>query len=123
MHRYILAIMTFLILLKAIGADPVKAIEDPEQKYMHQRIEQHFRQEAEQVGIETEGKDLEEVRKELRVIQKAKQQAAMLTTAKILQIETEGKTMKEIKKAVREKDGTERRIEKNELFSYLVSNK
>lgn len=122
MHKYILAMMTFLILLKAIGADPVKAVENPEQKNMQQRIEQHFRQEAEQVGIETEGKDLKEVYGELHIVQKEKQRETMLTTAKILQIETEGKTMKEITKAVREKKGTERRIEQNELFSIFVSN-
>lgn len=122
MHKYILAMMTFLILLKAIGADPVKAVENPEQKNMQQRIEQHFRQEAEQVGIETEGKDLKEVYGELHIVQKEKQRETMLTTAKILQIETEGKTMKEITKAVREKRGTERRLEQNELFSIFVSN-
>ncbi len=63
MHKYILAIMTCLILLKAISADPVKAAENPEQKEMQQRIEQHFRTKAEHFGLKTEGKDLKEVRK------------------------------------------------------------
>ncbi len=32
MYKYILAIMTCLILIKAISSDPVKAAENPEQK-------------------------------------------------------------------------------------------
>ena len=72
MHKYILAIMTCLILLKAISADPVKAAENPEQKEMQQRIEQHFRTKAEHFGLKTEGKDLKEVRKEITIIEEAK---------------------------------------------------
>ena len=71
MHKYILAIMTCLILLKAISADPVKAAENPEQKEMQQRIEQHFRTKAEHFGLKTEGKDLKEVRKEITIIEEA----------------------------------------------------
>ena len=71
MYKYILTIMTCLILIKAISADPVKAAENPEQKEMQQRIEQHFRTKAEHFGLETEGKDLKEVRKEISIIEEA----------------------------------------------------
>lgn len=71
MHKYILAIMTCLILLKAISADqlrPPKILN----KEMQQRIEQHFRTKAEHFGLKTEGKDLKEVRKEITLIEEAK---------------------------------------------------
>ncbi|PGZ96474.1 hypothetical protein COE51_17715 [Bacillus pseudomycoides] len=77
MHKYILAIMSFLILLKAISADPVKAIENPEQKDMQARIEQHFRHQAEYFGIETEGKDLKEVGRELHIAQEEQRREEM----------------------------------------------
>lgn len=74
MHKYILAIMICLILIKAISADPVKAAKNPEQKEMQQRIEQHFRTKAEHFGLKTEGKDLKEVRKEITIIEEAKKE-------------------------------------------------
>ncbi|MDM5189824.1 hypothetical protein QUF99_21630 [Bacillus sp. DX4.1] len=103
MHKYILAIMTFLILLKAISADPVKVAENPEQKEMQQRIEQHFRTKAEHLGIETEGKDLKEVRQELHIVQEEKKRENVWRTAQNLRIATEGKTMNELIKDVRKK--------------------
>ena len=54
--------------------DPVKAAENPEQKEMQQRIEQHFRTKAEHFGLKTEGKDLKEVRKEITIIEEAKKE-------------------------------------------------
>jgi hypothetical protein len=69
MHKYVFAVMSFLILLKAISADPVKAIENPEQKGIQARIEQHFRYQAEHFGIEAEGNDLKEVGRELHIVQ------------------------------------------------------
>ncbi|MCU5093619.1 hypothetical protein [Bacillus wiedmannii] len=103
MHKYILAIMTCLILLKAISADPVKATENPEQKEMQQRIEQHFRTKAEHFGLKTEGKDLKEVRKEITIIEEAKKRENVWRTAQMLRIQTEGKTMDELIKDVRKK--------------------
>lgn len=103
MHKYILAIMTVLILLKAISVDPVKAAEDPEQKEMQKRIEQHFRTKAEHFGIETEGKDLKEVRKELHNVQEEKKREHVWKTAQNLRIATEGKTMDELIQDVRKK--------------------
>lgn len=103
MHKYILAIMTCLILLKAISADPVKAAENPEQKEMQQRIEQHFRTKAEHFGLKTEGKDLKEVRKEITIIEEAKKRENVWRTAQTLRIQTEGKTMNELIKDVRSK--------------------
>lgn len=103
MHKYILAIMTCLILLKAISADPVKAAENPEQKEMQQRIEQHFRTKAEHFGLKTEGKDLKEVRKEITIIEEAKKRENVWRTAQTLRIQTEGKTMNELIKDVRKK--------------------
>ncbi|PED09904.1 hypothetical protein [Bacillus pseudomycoides] len=105
MHKYILAIMTFLILLKAISTDPVKAAGNPEQKEMQQRIEQHFRTKAEHFGIETEGKDLKEVRKELHIVEEEKKRENVWKTAQNLRIKTEGKTMAELIKDVRKKVG------------------
>ncbi|MEY8347659.1 hypothetical protein AALF16_04950 [Bacillus cereus] len=103
MHKYILAIMTTLILLKAISSDPVKAAENPEQKEMQQRIEQHFRTKAEHFGIETEGKELKEVRKELHIVEEEKRRENVWRTAQNLRIKTEGKTMDELIKDVQEK--------------------
>ncbi|KEK26052.1 hypothetical protein [Bacillus gaemokensis] len=103
MHKYILAIMAFLILLKAISADPVKVAENPEQKEMQQRIEQHFRTQAEHLGIETDGKDLKEVRKELHFVEEEKKRENVWKTAQKLRIKTEGKTMDELIKDVRKK--------------------
>ncbi|PFV85830.1 hypothetical protein COL05_02035 [Bacillus sp. AFS059628] len=103
MHKYILAIMTCLILLKAISTDPVKAAENPEQKEMQQRIEQHFRTKAEHFGLKTEGKDLKEVRKEITIIEEAKKRENVWKTAQTLRIQTEGKTMDELIKDVRKK--------------------
>ncbi|MBP0841364.1 hypothetical protein J8J94_12720 [Bacillus anthracis] len=103
MHKYILAIMTCLILLKAISADPVKAAENPEQKEMQQRIEQHFRTKAEHFGLKTEGIDLKEVRKEITIIEEAKKRENVWRTAQTLRIQTEGKTMNELIKDVRKK--------------------
>ncbi len=103
MHKYILAIMTCLILLKAISADPVKAAENPEQKEMQQQIEQHFRTKAEHFGLKTEGKDLKEVRKEITIIEEAKKRENVWKTAQTLRIQTEGKTIDELIKDVRRK--------------------
>ncbi|AHA07365.1 MULTISPECIES: hypothetical protein [Bacillus] len=103
MHKYILAIMTCLILIKAISTDPVKAAENPEQKEMQQRIEQHFRTKAEHFGLKTEGKDLKEVRKEITIIEEAKKRENVWRTAQALRIKTEGKTMNELIKDVRKK--------------------
>lgn len=72
MHQYILAVMSFLILWKAISVDPVKAAENPEQKDLQKRIEQHFRHQAAYFGIETEGKNLKEVRQEIQTVQEGK---------------------------------------------------
>ena len=74
MHRYIVAVMSFLILLKAVSADPVKAAENPEQKDLQKRVEQHFRHQAEYFGIETEGKKLKEVRQELQILQEGQRE-------------------------------------------------
>ncbi|MCQ6564444.1 hypothetical protein ACQVPJ_11800 [Bacillus mycoides] len=103
MYKYILTIMTCLILIKAISADPVKAAENPEQKEMQQRIEQHFRTKAEHFGLETEGKDLKEVRKELSIIEEAEKRENVWITAQALRIKTEGKTMDELIEDVRKK--------------------
>ncbi|KFM98954.1 hypothetical protein D0U04_01635 [Bacillus clarus] len=105
MHKYILAIMTCLILIKAISADPVKAAENPEQKEMQKRIEQHFRTKAEHFGIETEGKGLKEVRKELHIVEEEKKRENVWRIAQNLRIQTEGKTMNEIIEDVRKKAG------------------
>ena len=103
MYKYILAIMTCLILLKAISADPVKAAENPEQKEMQQRIEQHFRTKAEHFGLKTEGKDLKEVRKEITIIEEAKKRENVWRTAQTLRIQKKKKTMDELIKDVRKK--------------------
>lgn len=103
MYKYILAIMTCLILIKAISSDPVKAAENPEQKEMQQRIEQHFRTKAEHFGLKTEGKDLKEVRKEITIIEEAKKRENVWRTAQALHIKTEGKTMNELIKDVQKK--------------------
>ncbi|AWC33703.1 MULTISPECIES: hypothetical protein [Bacillus cereus group] len=103
MHKYILAIMTTLILVKAISSDPVKAVQTPEQKEMQQRIEQHFRTKAEHYGIKTEGKDLKEVRKELHIVEEEKKRENVWKTAQNLRIKTEGKTMEELIRDIRKK--------------------
>jgi len=72
MHKHILAFMSFLILWKAVSADPVKAVENPEQKDLQKRVEQHFRHQAAYFGIETEGKNLKAVRQELQIVQEGK---------------------------------------------------
>jgi len=64
--------MSFLILWKAVSADPVKAVENPEQKDLQKRVEQHFRHQAAYFGIETEGKNLKAVRQELQIVQEGK---------------------------------------------------
>ena len=99
MYKYILAIMTCLILIKAISSDPVKAAENPEQKEMQQRIEQHFRTKAEHFGLKTEGKDLKEVRKEITIIEEAKKRECMENSTSS-SYKTEGKTMNELIKDV-----------------------
>ena len=99
MYKYILAIMTCLILIKAISSDPVKAAENPEQKEMQQRIEQHFRTKAEHFGLKTEGKDLKEVRKEITIIEEAKKRECM-ENGTSSSYKTEGKTMNELIKDV-----------------------
>ena len=107
MYKYILAIMTCLILIKAISSDPVKAAENPEQKEMQQRIEQHFRTKAEHFGLKTEGKDLKEVRKEITIIEEAKKENVW-RTAQALHIKTEGKTMNELIKDVQKGENKKR---------------
>lgn len=77
MHKYILAVMSFLILLKAVSADPVKIVENPEQKDFQKRVEQHFRHQAAYFGIETEGKKLKEVRQELQILQEGQRERKM----------------------------------------------
>ncbi len=74
MHKHILAVMSLLILLKAVSADPVKAAENPEQKDLQKRVEQHFRHQAAYFGIETEGKNLKEVRQELQTVQEGQRE-------------------------------------------------
>ena len=107
MYKYILAIMTCLILIKAISSDPVKATENPEQKEMQQRIEQHFRTKAEHFGLKTEGKDLKEVRKEITIIEEAKRENVW-RTAQALHIKTEGKTINELIKDVQKGENKKR---------------
>lgn len=77
MHKYILAVMSFLILLKAVSADPVKAAENPEQIDLQKRVEQHFRHQAAYFGIDTEGKNLKEVREELQILQEGQGEGKM----------------------------------------------
>lgn len=74
MHKHILAVMSVLILFKAVSADLVKTVENPEQKDLQKRIEQHFRHQAAYFGIETEGKKLKEVCKELEISQKGQRE-------------------------------------------------
>lgn len=101
MYRYTLAAMTFLILFKALSADPVKAATEPTQQEMHMRIEQHFRQQAEHFGIETEGKELKQVRKELHDAQEAKRLEMIQRAAARYDIETEGMSMHKIVEGIR----------------------
>lgn len=70
---------------------------------MQQRIEQHFRTKAEHFGLETEGKDLKEVRKEISIIEEAKKRENVWRTAQTLRIKTEGKTMDELIEDVRKR--------------------
>ena len=72
MHKYILAVMSFLILLKAVSADLVKAVENPEQKDLQKRVELHFRHQAAYFGIKTEGKNLKQVCQELQIVREGK---------------------------------------------------
>jgi hypothetical protein len=99
--KYVLATMSLLILFKAISVDPVKAAKEPAQKEMHMRIEQHFRQEAEGFGLETDGKSLKEVRKEIHVLKEQKRHEAIWRTAERYKVDTEGKSMNEVITAVR----------------------
>ncbi|WP_245592165.1 hypothetical protein [Ectobacillus panaciterrae] len=99
--RYVLAAMTFLILFKAISVDPVKAATEPAQKEMHMRIEHHFRQEAEELGLETDGKSLKEVRKEIHVLEEQQRREAIRQAADHYGIEIDGKSVDEVIAAVR----------------------
>ena len=104
MYRYTLAAMTFLILFKALSADPVKAATEPTQQEMHMRIEQHFRQKAEHFGIETEGKELKQVRRELHDAQEAKRLEMIQRAAARYDIETEGKSMHRLSRGFEQRE-------------------
>lgn len=99
--RYILAIMTLFILFKAVSVDPVKAAKEPTQQEMQMRIEHHFRQHAERLGVATEGKTLDDIRKELHVLQEQKRREAIWKKAHQYGIATEGKSMDEVIEKVR----------------------
>ncbi|MFX3623902.1 MAG: hypothetical protein ACE3JP_07665 [Ectobacillus sp.] len=96
MYKRVLATMTFFILFKAISVDPVKAETEPSQKQMQMRIEQHFRQKAERFGIETEGKNLKEVRKELHAEQEERRRAEIYKAAQQYHVATQGKSLREL---------------------------
>ncbi|GAA3322379.1 hypothetical protein GCM10020331_042030 [Ectobacillus funiculus] len=60
-----------------------------------------FRQKAEHFGIETEGKELKQVRKELHDAQEAKRLEMIQRAAARYGIETEGKSMHRIVEGIR----------------------
>jgi hypothetical protein len=93
--------MTLFILFKAVSVDPVKAAKEPTQQEMQMRIEQHFRQHAERLGVATEGKTLEDIRKELHVLQEQKRREAIWRKAQQYEITTEGKSMDKVVEEVR----------------------
>ncbi|MCP8966981.1 hypothetical protein [Ectobacillus ponti] len=62
----------------------------------HQQIEQHFRNQAEQAGIPTAGKELEDIRRALHDWKEAKREETIVQTAERYGISRDGKRMEQV---------------------------
>ncbi|WP_247739156.1 hypothetical protein [Bacillus sp. 165] len=102
MKKYVLATMIALILFKALSCDTAKAETEQAPKAMQIRIEEHYRQKAEELGIQAEGKDLKQVRKEIHIVKERKRQEYIIREAQKFHVHINGKSWKELAEEIRQ---------------------